>query len=99
MKQTDIIDRIADAAGMTKANAKTALDTVWSSIIDAAHSGEDLSIPGFGKFSVKEMPARKGRNPATGAEIDIAASRKLSFTPAKAVKDSLAASASTSTKT
>jgi DNA-binding protein HU-beta len=46
-------------------------------------------VPGFGKFKVKETPAREGRNPATGETIKIAASKKLTFTPAKAVKDAL----------
>ena len=55
----------------------------------AAARGEDISISGFGKFKVKDSPAREGRNPANGQTIQIAASRKLTFTPAKAVKDQL----------
>ena len=53
----------------------------------AASSGAETSIAGFGKFKVKETPEREGRNPATGATIKIAASRRLSFATAKAVKD------------
>ena len=56
---------------------------------DAAQSGAETSLPGFGKFKVKETSARDGRNPSTGATIKIAASKKLTFTPAKAVKDAL----------
>jgi DNA-binding protein HU-beta len=48
-----------------------------------------VSLNGFGKFKVKDSPAREGRNPATGATLQIAASKKLTFTPAKAVKDTL----------
>ncbi|WP_244483520.1 HU family DNA-binding protein [Mesorhizobium sp. 1M-11] len=62
---------------------------MFKKILDAARSGAETSIPGFGKFQVKNTPAREGRNPSTGATIKIAASRKLSFTPAKALKDTL----------
>ena len=58
-------------------------------IIDAAMRDEEVSLSGFGKFKVKESAAREGRNPATGETIQIAAAKKLSFTPAKAVKDKL----------
>ncbi|HZV10762.1 MAG TPA: HU family DNA-binding protein, partial [Novosphingobium sp.] len=56
---------------------------------EAAARGEEVSINAFGKFKVKESPAREGRNPSTGATIQIAASRKLGFAPAKAVKDKI----------
>jgi hypothetical protein len=52
--------------------------------------GDEVNLHGFGKFTVKDSPARQGRNPATGATIEIAASRKLGFTPAQQVKDALA---------
>jgi DNA-binding protein HU-beta len=58
-------------------------------IVVAASGGQEVSLPGFGKFKVKETAARDGRNPSTGEIIKIAASKKLSFTPAKAVKDQL----------
>ena len=59
-------------------------------IVNAAKKGEEVNLAGFGKFKVKDSPARQGRNPATGEAIEIAASRKLGFTPAKQVKDALA---------
>ncbi|MCJ8352928.1 HU family DNA-binding protein [Novacetimonas hansenii] len=90
MKSTDLIDRIAGATGGTKADAKIALETVIASIIQAAEAGDEVSLPGFGKFTVRHTAARMGRNPATGAEMQIPASRKLAFAPAKAVKDALA---------
>ncbi len=63
---------------------------MFSSITAAAKQCAEVSLPGFGKFKVKDSPARQGRNPATGETIEIAASRKLSFAPAKQVKDALA---------
>jgi DNA-binding protein HU-beta len=85
----EIADTIATDNGLTKAQAKTIVDSVFKQIADAAASGAETSLPGFGKFKVKETPARDGRNPSTGATIKIAASKKLTFTPAKAIKDAL----------
>lgn len=85
----EIADRIAAEQGLTKTQAKAIVESVFSQISEAARSGAETSIPGFGKFKVKDTPAREGRNPSTGAAINIAASKKLSFTPAKAVKDAL----------
>jgi DNA-binding protein HU-beta len=90
MKTTDLIDQISAAAGLDKTQAKKALEAAIGGIIDAAKRGEEVNLNGFGKFKVKDSPARQGRNPATGETIEIAASRKLSFTPAKPVKDALA---------
>jgi len=85
----EIADKIATDNNLTKALAKNIVDSVFKQIADAAASGAETSIPGFGKFKVKETPARDGRNPSTGATIKIAASKKLTFTPAKAIKDAL----------
>lgn len=85
----DIADKIAAEQRLTKAQAKTIVESVFGAIADAASSGAETNLPGFGKFKVKASPARDGRNPATGATIKIAASKKLTFTPAKAIKDAL----------
>lgn len=85
----EIADKIAGEHGLTKAQAKAVVDTVFKQIADAATSGSETSIAGFGKFKVKNMPEREARNPATGATIKVAASKKLTFTPAKAVKEAL----------
>ena len=85
----EIADKIAGEHGLTKAQAKAVVDTVFKQIADAATSGTETSIAGFGKFKVKDMPEREARNPSTGATIKVAASKKLTFTPAKAVKDAL----------
>jgi DNA-binding protein HU-beta len=85
----EIADKIASEQGLTKAQAKTIVDSVFKPIADAAASGGETHIAGFGKFKVKDKPEREARNPATGATIKVAASKKLTFTPAKAVKDAL----------
>ena len=89
MNNADLADAIATGHGLTKADARKVVDDVFATIADAATKGEEVSISGFGKFKVKDTPARDGRNPATGAAITIAASRKLAVAPAKAVKDKL----------
>ena len=90
MKTTDLIEQVAAEAGLEKARAKKAVEAVIAGIVDAAKRGDEVNLTGFGKFKVKDSPARQGRNPATGESIEIAASRKLGFSPAKQVKDTLA---------
>src|SRR3954452_1026325 len=90
MKLTDLIDHVANEAGLQKTEARKAVDAVFGGILEAAKKGEEVNLPGFGKFKVKDSQAREGRNPSTGEVIQIAASRKLGFSPAKQVKDALA---------
>jgi DNA-binding protein HU-beta len=90
MKTADVIDHVVSQAGMEKSVAKKAIEAVFAGIVDAAKKGEEVNLPGFGRFKVKDSPARQGRNPATGETIEIAASNKLGFSPAKQVKDALA---------
>jgi DNA-binding protein HU-beta len=90
MKTADLIDHVAREVGMEKSAAKKALEAVLAGIVDAAKKGEEVNLPGFGRFKVKDSQARQGRNPATGETIEIAASKKLGFSPAKQVKDALA---------
>ena len=89
MNSADLADKIAADNGLTKADAKKIVDGIFAAMADAAAAGDEISVPGFGKFKVKASAAREGRNPSTGATIQIAASKKLAFTPAKAVKDKL----------
>ncbi|MEZ0496422.1 HU family DNA-binding protein [Sphingomonas sp. IW22] len=89
MNNSDLADRIADSHGVSKADARKLVDGVFAAIVDAAAGGDEIALSGFGKFKVKDSPAREGRNPSTGETIQIAASKKLGFTPAKAVKDKL----------
>jgi DNA-binding protein HU-beta len=85
----EIADKIAGEQNLTKAQAKSIVDSVFKQIAEAAKRGAETNIAGFGKFKVKDTPEREGRNPATGATIKIAASKKLTFAPAKAAKDML----------
>ena len=85
----EIADKIAGEHGLTKAQGKAVVEAVIAAITEAALAGNETSLPGFGKFKVKDAPEREGRNPSTGATIKIAASKKLAFTPAKPLKDAL----------
>ena len=89
MNVVDMADNIASKHDMEKKQAKAVVQAVFDAVTDAAKKGEEVSIPGFGKFKVASRDARSGRNPATGETIQIAASKKLAFTPAKQLKDSL----------
>jgi DNA-binding protein HU-beta len=89
MNNSDLADTIAAAHGLTKADARKVVDGVFAEIAAAAAKGDEIALNGFGKFKVKETEAREGRNPSTGATIQISASKKLTFAPAKAVKDKL----------
>lgn len=89
MNTSDLIDHVAGEAGLTKVQAKAVVDGVLAQISSAAAKGEEINLPGFGKFKVQDRPAREGRNPATGETIQIAASKKVVFQPAKALKDAV----------
>ena len=89
MNNADLAEALAETLGTTKTDARKAVDAVFAAIADAAAKGEEVSLNGCGKLKVKASAAREGRNPATGAMIKIAASNKLTFSPAKAVKDRL----------
>lgn len=89
MNHAELSDSVAAALGVSKADGRKAVDAVFAAIGDAAAKGDEVSVNGFGKFKVKATPAREGRNPSTGATIQIAASKKLTFGAAKAVKDRL----------
>lgn len=89
MNKSELIDRIAESADMSKADAGRALDAAIEAITGALKSGEQVALVGFGTFAVKDRAARTGRNPQTGKEITIAASRVPGFKPGKALKDAL----------
>jgi len=89
VNKTDLIDAIAAAADLPKASAGRALDAVVDSITEALARGDQVSLVGFGTFAVKHRSARSGRNPQTGATIEIAASNVPGFKPGKALKDAV----------
>src|SRR3954452_8652659 len=89
MNVTELAEQIASQHGVEKKQARQLVEGVFNAVVSAATKGEEVSIPGFGKFKVASRDARQGRNPATGETIEIAASKKLAFTPAKQVKDAM----------
>ncbi|HAF43053.1 MULTISPECIES: HU family DNA-binding protein [Sphingomonadaceae] len=86
---SDLAEQLSSVHDLSKADAKKIVEAVFADITDAVAKGDEVSINGFGKFKVKDSPERQGRNPATGEAITIAASRKISFAPAKQVRDRL----------
>ncbi len=91
MTFNELIAHVSTSTGMAKEGVRKVLDASITTLFDTAAAGEDATLPGFGQFKVKATPARQGRNPATGQAIDIPASRKVAFTPAKALKDAMKA--------
>lgn len=89
MNINELAKGVATSTGSSDADAKKAIAAVFDQIAGAAAKGEEVSIPGFGKFAIKDRPERQGRNPATGEAITIAASKKVAFTAAKGLKDKL----------
>ena len=89
MNTSDLVDKIAEATEIPKATASRAVEAVVQTIIDAAKAGEEVRLTGLGIFDVVTRDARPGRNPQTGASIDIPASKALRFRAGKAVKDQL----------
>lgn len=79
----------ATVTGLTKKNATEAVDAVFSSIQEFLANGEKVQLIGFGNFEVRQRAARKGRNPQTGEEINIPASKVPAFKPGKALKDAV----------
>jgi DNA-binding protein HU-beta len=89
MNKSDLIDAIADSAGLSKADAGRALDGFVDAITGALKAGQSVSLVGFGTFSVRDRAARTGRNPRTGETINIAASKNPAFKAGKALKDAV----------
>ncbi|MBO5274963.1 MAG: HU family DNA-binding protein [Clostridia bacterium] len=87
--KTKIIENVAAKTGMKKKDAEAAVNAVIASLEDAFVAGEKVQIAGFGTFEVKERAARVGRNPRTGAAMTIEASKHLSFTAGKTIKDAI----------
>lgn len=89
MNTAELAEKLAAARDITKSDARAIIDETFSIIVDNVNAGEDVSLNGVGKFSLKKTKEREGRNPATGESMTIKASRKLAFKPAKAVADKL----------
>ncbi len=89
MNKTDLINSVAEATDLSKKDATKAVEAVFDTITDSLRKGEKVQLIGFGNFEVRERAARKGRNPQTGEEIDIAASKVPAFRPGKALKEAV----------
>ncbi|WP_313890996.1 HU family DNA-binding protein [Psychrobacillus sp.] len=89
MNKTELVNSVAEATELSKKDASKAVEAVFESIQTALADGEKVQLIGFGNFEVRERAARKGRNPQTGLEIDIAASKVPAFKPGKALKDAV----------
>jgi len=87
--KADLLDRVAGNAGVSKADAERVLDSFFGTVVTAAKSGEEVAWPGFGKFGASHRAARTGRNPQTGASINIAASTGLKFSASSTLKTEL----------
>lgn len=89
MNKNDLVAAVADAAGLSKADAAKAVDATLDAVTGQLKSGGEVRIVGFGTFSVSKRAASTGRNPQTGATIQIPASNQPKFKPGKALKDAV----------
>ncbi|MCT8245477.1 nucleoid-associated protein HU-beta [Proteus mirabilis] len=89
MNKTQLIDKIAANADITKAAAGRVVDVMVASITESLQKGDDVALVGFGTFTVRDRAARTGRNPQTGKEIQIAAAKVPAFRAGKGLKDAV----------
>ena len=89
MNQAELIEKVATAAELDKAQATRLVDAVLTTLSDALKAGDKVSLSSFGIFDINDRKARQGRNPATGEVIQIAASKSIKFRPTKSLKDAI----------
>jgi DNA-binding protein HU-beta len=89
VNKAELTDAVASSSDLTKADAARAIDATINAISGALASGDNVALVGFGTFSVRHRAARQGRNPQTGATIQINASKSAGFKAGKALKDKL----------
>ena len=89
MNKNDLVQKLAERTGLSKMDAQKAVDGVFDAITDSLKAGEEVRVTGFGVFVVSERKGGVGRNPQTGAEITIKASRAARFRAGKPLKDAL----------
>ena len=89
MNKSELVAHIATSAGLTKAQATAALQAFETSVIDTLANGGEVTLIGFGTFKVTDRAARTGRNPKTGEEIQIVASKVPTFKAGKALKEAV----------
>ena len=89
MNKSELVDNIAEGAGLSKADAERALNALIESVQGAVSGGDKVTLPGFGSFSVSQRSARTGRNPRTGEPVQIAASKGVKFSAGAAFKSAV----------
>jgi DNA-binding protein HU-beta len=89
MKKKELIERIAEEAGVPKSEAQKHFKAFEEVVTEALRAGEEVQITGFGKFSVRERKAREGRNPQTGQKMKIAAQKVPAFSAGNALKEAV----------
>ncbi|MGM0890280.1 MAG: HU family DNA-binding protein [Bacillota bacterium] len=89
MNKTDLVNTVATQAELTKGDAKKAVDALFEAISNTLAKEEKIQVVGFGTFEVRDRAARTGRNPQTGEEIQIAASKVPAFKPGKELKEAV----------
>lgn len=89
MNKTELVAVVSEKTEFSKKESAQIVDALFASIEEALAKGEKVQLIGFGTFEVRERAARKGRNPQTGAEIEIPASKVPAFKPGKALKDAV----------
>lgn len=89
MNKKELINVVAETAGLSKKDVTVVVDAVFDAIAEALKKGESVNISGHGKYEVRERAARKGRNPQTGEEMEIPASKVPAFKPAKSLRDAV----------
>src|SRR6185436_11539404 len=93
MTKAELVEEVARAAELTKKDSEVIVDEVFKNIIQALNRGEKIELRGFGSFRVRQRDARRGRNPKTGAPVDIPAKRVPYFKPGKELKELINAEA------
>ncbi|MGZ9586901.1 HU family DNA-binding protein [Paenibacillus marinisediminis] len=89
MNKSELITEVSESTEMSKKDVTKVVDAVFDAISNALQNGDKVQLVGFGNFEVRERSARKGRNPQTGEEIEIAASKIPAFKPGKALKEGI----------
>lgn len=89
MNKSELVDKVAEKADLSKASAGRAVDAIVESVAESLQEGDSVTLIGFGTFSVRERAGRAGRNPRTGEVLEIQASKTVGFKPGKTLKERL----------
>jgi integration host factor subunit beta len=98
MTKADLVDKVTALGDLTRRDGEVIVDTLFESVIGALKSGDKIEIRGFGSFRTRQRNARTGRNPKTGAKVDVPAKRVPFFKPSKELRDSVNPSGSAKAK-